>query len=129
MKYHRIIPRTILRDTAYWHNAIVHWVLIATLFVWVASVAILALFVHPSDALLRLQYNVFFGTSLHAPWWQAYLVPAVGLLFAVGDLFVGRMLYAAQERVAAYVILLGGLFTEVALLIASVSIVMNNFFL
>ena len=56
-------------------------------------------------------------------------MPAVGLLFAVGDFFVGRMLYAAQERVAAYVILLGGLFTEVALLIASVSIVMNNFFL
>ncbi len=118
-----------LRNTTYWNNAIVHWVVIAIIFVWIASVIILAIFVHPSDVPLRLQYNVFFGTSLHAPWWQAYLIPGVGALFAIGDFFVGRMLYMAEERVAAYSILLGGLFAEVAMLIACVSIVMNNFFL
>ncbi len=129
MKYHKIIPQTMLRNTAYWHNAIVHWVMIGMFFVWVAGVVILAIFVHPSDVPLRLQYNVFFGTSLHAPWWQAYLIPVVGALFAVVDFLIGRMLYAAGERVAAYSVLLGGLFAEVAMLIACVSIVMNNFFL
>lgn len=128
MKYHKITP-DMTRDTAYWHNAIVHWGVIATLLVWAASIVLLVLFVHPSDEPLRLQYNVFFGTSLHAPWWQAYFLPMVGLVFIVVDIVIGWLLYRAHERVAAYMMLLSGLFVAIALVIAVASVVMNNFLL
>jgi hypothetical protein len=118
---------TLFTDVAYWHNAIVHWVVIATIFINISVVVLFMFYVHPSDLPLRLQYNVFFCTSLHAPWWHAYLLPLMGFLFFVIDLVIGHVLYRAGERVAAYIILLGALFANVALFIAALSIVLNNY--
>ncbi len=123
---HRIHSR-IFEDTPYWSNAIVHWLMIAVMILNVAAVVLLLFYVHPSDNLLRLQYNVFFGTSLHAPWWHAYLLPLMGLVFFVIDSFVGFGLYYAKQRVASYIVLLGALFVNIALFVAAVSVVLNNF--
>ncbi len=114
-------------DVTYWHNAIVHWVAIATIFVNLGVVVLFLFYVHPSELPLRLQYNVFFGTSLHAPWWQAYLLPVMSFIFFIVDLLIGYILYQAKERIAAYIVLLGALFASVALFIAALSIVLNNY--
>jgi hypothetical protein len=114
-------------DITFWHNAIVHWVIIAVIFINIGVVILFAFYVHPSDLPLRLQYNVFFGTSLHTPWWQAYILPIMGMSFFLIDLIIGHVLYNAKERVAAYIVLLGALFANIALLIAALSIVLNNF--
>lgn len=129
MNNHHIISRNVFNDTAYWHNAIVHWVVIATIVLCLGATMLLLFFVHPSDAPIRLQYNVFFGTSLHAPWWQAYLLPGMGFVFFLIDTLIGYVLYVSKERVAAYIILLGGLFAQIALLIAVCSVVVNNYIL
>ena len=123
------IKRNIFNDVSYWNNAIVHWVVIATLFINFGVFVLFAFYVHPSDFPLRLQYNVFFGTSLHTIWWYAYILPLVGLLFFLVDLVIGHVLYKSQERIAGYVVLLGGLFANVALFIAALSIVFNNYFI
>jgi len=118
---------TLFTDVAYWHNAIVHWVVIATIFINIGVVLLFMFYVHPSDLPLRLQYNVFFGTSLHAPWWHVYLLPLMGFVFFGIDLVIGHVLYKSEERVAAYIVLLGALFANVALFIAALSIVLNNY--
>lgn len=123
------VKRNIFNDVEYWHNAIVHWVVIATLLINVGVFVLFAFYVHPSDFPLRLQYNVFFGTSLHTVWWHAYILPLMGLVFFLVDLAIGYVLYNAKERIAGYVILLGGLFANVALFIAALSIIFNNYFL
>jgi hypothetical protein len=46
-------------DVTFWHNAIVHWVTIAVIFINIGVVILFAFYVHPSDLPLRLQYNVF----------------------------------------------------------------------
>jgi hypothetical protein len=115
------------RDVGFWHNAIVHWVIIAVIFINIGVVILFAFYVRPSDLPLRLQYNVFFGTSLHTSWWQAYILPMMGMAFFFIDLIIGHVLYNAKERVAAYIVLLGALFASIALLIAALSIVLNNF--
>jgi hypothetical protein len=51
----------------------------------------------------------------------------MGMSFFLIDLIIGRVLYNAKERVAAYIVLLGALFANIALLIAALSIVLNNF--
>jgi hypothetical protein len=116
-----------LKDVPYWHNAIIHWIIIAVVFINLGVVILFAFYIHPSDIPLRLQYNVFFGTSLHTPWWQAYLLPIMGMIFFVVDLIIGYVLYNAKERVASYIVLLGAFFANLALLIAALSIVLNNF--
>lgn len=116
-------------DVDYWRNAIVQWVSIIALCINVGCVVLFVFYVHPSDTPLRLQYNVFFGTSLYKTWWYAYMLPLVGLLFFLVDLAVGYVLYSVKERVAGYIVLLGGLLANVALFIAGLSIVLNNYFL
>ncbi len=129
MKKGHFLHKNIFNDVTYWHNAIVHWLVIATLFVNVVVFVLLFIYVHPSDVAIRLQYNVFFGTSFDGLWWQAYVLAGVGLVFFMIDLVVGYTLYSAKERVAAYITLLGALFVNIALLIAATSIVFNNYFL
>lgn len=127
-RYHIMNTHT-FDDTSYWQNAIVHWVFIATMFVNIGVWILLGFFVHPTELPLRLQYNVFFGTSLHTPWWYAYILPLMGMAFFLIDLMVGYILYHAKERIAAYIVLLGALFANIALLIAAISVVFNNFIL
>ncbi len=116
-----------LQNVSFWNNAIVHWMIIANVVLNLGVVVLLAFYVHPSDVLIKLQYNVFFGTSLHVEWWKTYSLPLVGMVFFVIDLLIGNVLYYTKERIAAYIILLGALFAHIALAIAALSIVLNNF--
>ncbi len=118
--------QTIFTDVAYWNNAIVHWLAIAIVFINVSVIILFTFYIHPSELPLRLQYNVFFGTSLYASWWNVYVLPVMSLIFFVIDLVIGHILYRAQERIAAYIVLLGALFASVALSIAALSIILNN---
>lgn len=116
-----------LKNVSFWNNAIVHWMIIINIVLNLGVVALLAFYVHPSDILVKLQYNVFFGTSLHVEWWKTYSLPLVGMVFFIIDLLIGNVLYYTRERIAAYIILLGALFAHIALVIAALSIVLNNF--
>lgn len=129
MRKGHFFHRNIFNDVAYWHNAIVHWLVIASVLVNFGVLILLAFYVHPSDLEIRLQYNVFFGTNLAGPWWYAYVLAGMGFVFFVIDLIVGYVLYNARERIAAYIALLGSLFVNIALFIAAVSVVFNNYFL
>jgi len=122
----RVEQKTIFTDVTYWNNAIVHWLAIVIVFINVGVVVLFVFFRQPPDSLLKLQYNVFFGTSLHAPWWNVYFLPAMSFIFFIVDLIIGYILYRVQERVAAYIVLLGALFASVALFIAALGILLNN---
>ena len=129
MSYKKELKNLSTKSIAYWNNAIVHWVSIATILVNAGVVILFVIYIKPSDLPLRLQYNVFFGTSLHALWWQAYALPLMSFLFFIIDLIVGYVLYNLKERIGAYIVLLGALFASCALLIAAISIVLNNYVL
>lgn len=121
------LNRDPLKDVSFWNNAIVHWMIIANVVLNLGVIALLAFYVHPSDVMIKFQYNVFFGTSLHVEWWKTYSLPLIGLVFLGIDLLIGNVLYYTRERIAAYIILLGVLFAHIALVIAALSIVLNNF--
>ncbi|MCK4636167.1 MAG: hypothetical protein KAT32_04880 [Candidatus Moranbacteria bacterium] len=121
------LNRDPLKDVSFWNNAIVHWIIIANIVLNLGVIAFLLFYVHPSEVPIKLQYNVFFGTSLHVEWWKTYSLPLVGMVFFVIDLLIGNVLYYTRERIAAYIILLGALFAHIALAIAALSIVLNNF--
>lgn len=116
------------KEISFWNNAIVHWAIIANVFLNLAVVGMLLFYVRPSDVPIKLQYNVFFGTSLYTThWWQVYILPVFCLVFFGIDLLLGNILYNFKERIGAYIILLGALFTQIALIIAVLSVIMNNF--
>jgi len=113
-------------DTPFFSNAIVHWISIAVGVIALIVLTLLFLNIEVSSSLVKLQYNIYFGASVQAAWWSPYALSAVGLLFFLLDLGLAWMLYKARERIAAYSLLLGGLFAHIALLVATISIVLNN---
>jgi hypothetical protein len=116
-----------LQNISFWNNAIVHWMIISALVLNIAVIILLAFFVHPTEMMIKLQYNVFFGTSLHVQWWQTYALPLIGLAFFAVDLLVANVLYYSKERIAAYILLLGGVFAQIALVVAALSVILNNY--
>lgn len=114
-------------NVSFFRNAIVHWLLIGVIVLSVSAFAILLYFVHPSLAQIKLQYNLFLGTSKYGTWWQIYLLPITAFAFFIVDLLLAYMLYGLKERIGSYVLLLAAFFLHVALLIAIVGLILNNF--
>lgn len=108
-------------------NAIVQWLIIIILVTNIITVVGLWFFIDIESVFIKLQYNVYFGTSLFAPWWGPYILPAMGFLFFLIDIFLAFMLYTIKERIFAYSILLGAFFVQITLIVASLSVVLNNY--
>lgn len=114
-------------DVSFGKNAIVQWMIIITFIMNLLIVAGLWFYVDQSVTFIKLQYNVYFGTSLFVAWWGAYILPAMGFLFFLLDVFLAFILYSIKERIFAYSILLGAFFVQITLAVASYSIVLNNY--
>jgi len=91
------------------------------------SLGLLAYFVHPSDAILVLHYNVYFGVDLLGLWWQAYVLPLLGLFFVLMHALLARRLYNETERIASYLLLFSSSVLSCGLLVATVSIAFINY--
>jgi hypothetical protein len=113
-------------NTAFFDNVIVQWVSIAVGVILVFSLIILMIRFSPDLTSVRLQYSIYFGTALHAQWWSPYILLVMGLIFYLANLGIASALYNARQRIAAYALLFGGLFVQISLLVAVVSIALNN---
>lgn len=88
----------------------------------------LPFFLHPSEVLTVLHYNVYFGVDLLGSWWQAYILPGVALCFVGINIWLAFYFYARQqERIAAYLFLLGTLMLLAGVAIGCFAIVYINY--
>lgn len=115
-----------MSNTPFSHNAIVHWVTIFVIVILLVVIGILAFSITSADVVVKLQYNIYFGSSVQAIWWSPYVLVGMGAFFYILDYFLAAILYRNRVRIAAYCLLLGGLFAHIALLIAIIGIVLNN---
>lgn len=115
------------QDVTFFRNVIVQVLLgLSGLFnvvVWL----VLILAVSSEREVIILHYNVYLGVDMIGTYWQIFFVPSIGILFLAVNTALGRFLYASQERIAAYMLLLAGLMIEFGILIAAVSIALVNY--
>ena len=111
----------------FFHNPLIHWVVIASLFVNIASWVVLAIFIKPTDLNIILHYNVYFGVDIIGKWWQVYFLPAVGTTFLVVNFILAYFFYCQKERVASYLFLLASFIIQAGVLIAAASISRINY--
>ena len=108
-------------------NIFVRTLSLSGLFLALVSLGLFLFFIRPTDSLLILHYNIYFGVDLLGLWWQVYLLPGLCVLLFIGHFFLARYFYYHGERVAAYLLLLGFVLLSLSLLIASISIVYINY--
>jgi hypothetical protein len=111
----------------FFRNSLVHWVLIATIFLNVANWISLAVFIRPVDLPIVLHYNVFFGVDLIGDWWQVFLLPGVSDIFFIINTFMAFFFFKQKERIASYLFLLASLFIQFGIVVASASIILMNY--
>lgn len=115
------------RGAAFFKNTIIRILVSVNVFFSLVSFGILGYFIRPTDGLLVLHYNVYFGVDIQGVWWQMFILPIASMLFLFGHLFLARHFYGTSERIAAYLMLFGSCLISIGVLIASVGIVFINY--
>ena len=123
-------PRRVLSgffSQEFWRSSLVHWILIATIFLDVAAWGVVIFYIRPIDLPIVLHYNVYLGVDVIGDWWQAYFLPIISNLFLLVNTFLAYFFYQKKERLAAYIFLLASFFVSAGILIAIVGLVMINY--
>jgi hypothetical protein len=111
----------------FFSNSIVHWTLIASIFINAADWAVLAYFIRPVDFPIILHYNVYFGVDIIGDWWQAYFLPLIGVIMLVINTLLAYYFFKQKERIASYLLLLTAIIIQAGVAIASASIILINY--
>jgi len=74
---------------------------------------------------LSLHYNTTFGVDLIGPWYQIFLLPAIGLGVLFANAIFGRQLYAKEKVLTAFFASVA-LATQIILFAAMVLITLLN---
>ncbi len=99
--------------------------LVAILFLQVAQWAYDIWQVRPQETPVFLHYNIYFGVDLIGPWYQFFLMPAIGLVIAVVNVLLARIVFRRQ-KIFGYIILGITLVYQVLIFLASYLIIMEQ---
>lgn len=115
------------KEVSFFRNMIVRTLFVMNGVFLCASFGILGYFVRPTEGLLVLHYNVYFGVEIQGAWWQVFLLPVAGSLFFVGHTFLARSFYYLSERIATYLMLFGTVLLNGGIVIASAGVAFINY--
>ncbi|MFZ2300161.1 MAG: hypothetical protein WAW00_03440 [Candidatus Moraniibacteriota bacterium] len=112
---------------SFFDNTITRTLFAANLVFVCASFGTLGYFIRPTENLLVLHYNVYFGVEIQGLWWQLFMLPVAGMLFFGGHSVFAHSFYVKSERIAAYLMLFGAGLLNAGILIASASVAFINY--
>ncbi len=108
-----------------WQHPFFRVVTSLSLLTWLASVALLSVRVLPiiyGKTAVPLHYNIHIGVDTVGPWWRIYLVPVIGLIIIVTNIFLARFMWS-RDPVLSHVAGITALLLQIVLLTATVFIV------
>ena len=111
----------------FFQNRIVFWLSILSLAANLVDWVILKIFIKPVDFPIILHYNVYFGVDKLGDWNKVFLLPSLGLVLLLTNLFLSRHFYRQKERIASHLLLMATLMLQLSLIVASVSIIIINY--
>ena len=108
-----------------WQHPFFRVVTSLSLLTWLASVALLSVRVLPiiyGKTAVPLHYNIHIGVDTVGPWWRIYLVPVIGLIIIVTNLFLAWFMWS-RDPVLSHVAGITALLLQIVLLTATIFIV------
>lgn len=112
---------------AFFQNMIVRTLLVLNVLFCGLSFGLLGYFIRPTENILILHYNIYFGVDIQGVWWQVFILPLAGILFLGSHLLFAQRLYKNAERIAAYLMLFSAGLLNIGIAIACVSIAFINY--
>lgn len=111
----------------FFQNKIIPWLIVLNIVANLANWIMLAIFIRPVDGNIILHYNVYFGVDNMGNWKQVFLMPSIGLILFLINIFLANYFYKNKERIASYILLLSVFMAQLSLIIASISIIIINY--
>lgn len=113
---------------SFWRNHFVQWLSVLMITLNLASWGALFWFIPATDAPVLLRYNAYFGFEIGSlgPWYKIFVIPGIGLLFIVVHVIFGYVFYLQKERMLTHLLFLAGVLVQIAVIIATVSIIFVN---
>jgi len=111
----------------FFRNKIVIWLSVISLVVNLAEWILLWIYIKPVDFPIIIHYNVYRGVDLMDSWHQVFVLPLVGIILFVINLFLALYFYRAKERIASYLLLIAILMLQLSFLVASISVIIINY--
>ena len=111
----------------FFHNSIVHWVLVVSLLLNLGSFLSIAYFIRPIDFPIILHYNVYFGVDVIGMWWHAYFLPVIGVIIYIVNVVLARFFYENRERIISYIFVLSLLMVQIGIAVATGGMVKINY--
>lgn len=85
-------------------------------------------FVKKLNNLVILHYNVYLGVDLMGSSEQIYLIPLVGFLFGLVNLFLAMYFFSKKERMLSHIFSLATVIIQLGVSVASGSLILVNYF-
>jgi len=111
----------------YFQSSIAVWLIILSLVANLANWLILKIFIRPIDLPIILHYNVYFGVDMMGNYKEVYVLPLIGIILLLINLFLSKYLYEKKERIASYLLMMAALMIQLALIVSSVSVIIINY--
>ncbi len=100
-------------------------VMVLSLLMWLALVVLPTVRVVPiiyGKTAVPLHYNIHVGVDKVGPWWQIYVLPAIGLALMIVNGFLSRFMWS-RDPVLSYMLSAATLVLEILLFVAMIFIV------
>jgi hypothetical protein len=110
----------------FFRNPIIQWLFIAATFLNLVSWALITIFIRAGEDPIWLHYNVYFGVDVIGDWWQAYVLPAMGLFFFIVNFTLAYHFFNTKERIAAHLLFLASILIQISIIIAEVPVIIIN---
>ncbi|OIP59825.1 MAG: hypothetical protein COZ29_02150 [Candidatus Moranbacteria bacterium CG_4_10_14_3_um_filter_45_9] len=112
---------------SFFDNMIVRTLLGVNVFFCLVSFGLLGYFIRPTENIIVLHYNVYFGVDIQGIWWQVFILPIAGLFFLGGHTFFARRFYDRSLRIASYLMLFSSGLLSIGIVLASASVAYINY--
>lgn len=112
----------------YARDHVTQWAFLSACVVLLLSWGVLVWFVRPSEVPILLRYNVYLNFDLQSlvPWYKAFGIPLMALIFLLVNAIISFLLFRKGDVWASYILLVGGFCVQLAAFVSVIAIVLVN---
>lgn len=112
----------------FFKNKLLLTLFISSIVINILNFLFLFYFIEKLNNLIILHYNVYLGVDLMGESNQVFLIPIVGLSFALINLCLAIYFFSKKERMLSHILSLTTLIVQLGISVASGSLVLVNYF-
>ncbi len=112
----------------FFKNKLLLILFISSILINILNFLFLFYFIKKLNNLIILHYNVYLGVDLMGEGTQVFLIPAVGLFFALTNLVLAIYFFSKKERMLSHILSLTTFIIQLGISVASGSLILVNYF-